>query len=397
LRFGIESPALHVQSGYGIQARYLAERLTADGHQVTVFAISGVGGGDLNIMGVPHYSPGRLGYNADVLDRHVGRAGCDVLLTLCDLAHQDTNMITRILESGVQVLHWVPVDCAPLSVILEAVLRYGGGQPVAMSRFGERMLRDRKFDPPYVPHSVDTRTFTPFMPATRAMLREETGVAGKFAVGVCAANADLNRKGFFQMYRAFAAFHADHPDSVLVLHSPLDGQFDHLNQIQLLGLEKAVKPTDDYPIKVGLLDAHYMAAWMNSVDVAMMPSWGEGFGVPAIEFQACGVPVIATDCSALTELVQPGIGWRVAGEEQEQPLHKRVMVAPRIDLLTRALGKAYGAWKRGGAAWQARQEKARAFAVAYDADVVYGAYWRPVLKRLEGGEWKAPVDSQAKA
>ena len=381
---GIVSPALHVKSGYGIQAAHLARQLQADGHQVVVYAISGVGAGVLTIEGVTHYPGGRLSYQADVLERNVRDSRAQVVITLVDLCNQDAATMARLIQSGIQVMHWVPVDCEPLSVIDEAVLRHGGGQPVAMSRFGERMLRDAGFTPAYAPHCVDTGIFRPFPAEYRDELREDQGLTGKFVIGVNAANGDLSRKGFFEMWRGFAAFHKEHPDTVLQLHSELDGQFDHIHEIRSLGLEKAVLATDDHLMKTGRLDAGYMAAWYNTCDAGLMSSWGEGFGVPAIEFQACGVPVIATDCSALTELVQPGTGWRVPGELKPNPLHKRAWKAPWIKGIEQALTKAHAAWSRGGAAWAQRQDKARVFTEAYETSEVYERYWRPILAGLPG-------------
>jgi glycosyltransferase involved in cell wall biosynthesis len=131
-----------------------------------------------------------------------------------------------------------------------------------------------------------------------------------------------------------------------------------------------------------------MSAWYNAADVYLCPSWAEGFGVPLIESQACGLPVIGTDCSAVTELVRPGTGWRVPGEAKENPLHKSEWRAPWISGITQALAKAHLAWQRGGSAWASRQRGARQFAAGYDAAVVYDAYWRPLLARLEAGDFK---------
>lgn len=386
MRIGISTNALHCSTGYGIQARHLAVRLRDAGHDVAVFANYGVKGAILTIGGFPHYPSGKLEYNADVIESHVAHWGADVLIALADVAHQDPATTARIRGRGVQVLHWMPVDCDPLSTLDETILRLGGGTPVAMSRFGERMLRAKGFDPLYAPHCVDTAIFAPMPAGARKEARAARGLDSKFTVAINAMNKDILRKGFFEAYRAFAPFHAKHPDSRILLHTDLDGRFDHEEEIVQLGLQKAVLTTEDYLIKIGALDEAFMAEWCNLADVGFMPSWGEGFGVPAIEYQACGLPVIATDCSALTELVRPGTGWRVAGEPKYQPLHKRAWVAPSIEGLTRALTQAYTAWK--GPAWKVRQHKARTFAEAYDAGRVFGEYWRPVLARLEAGEFK---------
>jgi glycosyltransferase involved in cell wall biosynthesis len=387
---GIVSPALHVRSGYGIQAAMLADRLRADGHQVVVFAISGTGGGVLNIAGVPHYPGGRLAYQADTLERHVAQTGAQVVLTLCDLAHQDAATIGRLRAGGVAVLHWVPADCEPLSMIDEAVLRFGGGQPVGMSAFGVRMLRGAGFTPLYVPHCVDTGLFAPLPEAARAMIRADQGISDKtFVVAWNGANSDILRKGGFEMWRAWAAFHAKHPDSVLWLHTDdLGERFDHAEEIRQLGLEDAIRPTDPHLVKTGQLDGAYMSAWYNAADVYLNTSWAEGFGVPLIESQACGLPVIGTDCSAVTELVQGGRGWLVPSELKYNPLHKRAWRAPWIKGIEQALTRAHNGWARGGSAWSQRRDRARKFASDYDPDYVYDVYWRPIVARLEGGEWR---------
>lgn len=382
MRIGIDTNALHAHTAYAIQARHLARRLRDDGHQVAIFAFYGVRGAILNIDGFPHYPAGRLEYNADVIEQHCADWQTDVLITLCDLAHQDPAAFARLRAAGVKVLHWVPVDCEPLSVLDEAVLKIGGGTPVAMSRFGERMLAGAGLVPLYAPHCVDTDLFRP-VDGGRDEMREAAGVGQRFAVAINAMSKDSIRKGFFEAYEGFAAFHVKHPKSVILLHSEQEGsQFDHAEFAQLAGIASAFIVSEDYKIKTGRLDDQYMAQWTNLADVYLCASWGEGFGVPVVEAQACGVPVIATDCSALTELVQPGTGWRVPSELKPNPLHKRRWRAPWIKGITQALESAHRAWEHGGSAWAQRQSRAREFALAYDADAVYAEYWRPIVKDL---------------
>ena len=51
-----------------------------------------------------------------------------------------------------------------------------------------------------------------------------------------------------------------------------------------------------------------LASLMNCFDVHMLCSKREGFGVPILETEACGVPNISHDFSSMTELVE-GHGW----------------------------------------------------------------------------------------
>jgi glycosyltransferase involved in cell wall biosynthesis len=390
MRFGLSTIALHDHSGYAVQARILARKLRAAGHQVDIFAFYGIRGAALTIGGFPHYPPGRLEYNADVIERHCQEAGTEVLITLCDLAHQDPHALARIRASGVQVLHWVPVDCSPLSVLDETILRLSGGVPLAMSRFGEQMMRDAGLDPVYVPHCVDTSVFRPLPDAAAA--RAHAGTADVFTLLTVAMNKDILRKGFFELYEAFAPFHAKHPASQLIMHSEEHGQFDHGEHCRLLGLklgQDVVFDADDYLINTGRLDERYMAGLYGVADAYVCPSWGEGFCIPLEEAHSAGLPVIAADNSALSEQLVPGTDWRVPCEAKWNPLHKRRWAAPWIKGLEQAMSRAYLSWERGGQPWRARQERARQFALGYDVDAVWVLHWEPLLKRLEAGEFRA--------
>jgi len=49
-----------------------------------------------------------------------------------------------------------------------------------------------------------------------------------------------------------------------------------------------------------------LVRWYSAADIAVVPSMFEGFGFPAAEAMACGIPVIAFNAGALPELVDDG-------------------------------------------------------------------------------------------
>jgi glycosyltransferase involved in cell wall biosynthesis len=117
-----------------------------------------------------------------------------------------------------------------------------------------------------------------------------------------------------------------------------------------------------------------MAAIYSSFDVLLAASAGEGFGIPVIEAQACGVPVIVSDFSAQPELV--GAGWVVKGQRQLTPI-KAWQFRPDVVDIHDALRRAYA--KHSGS----MREKCRAFALQYDADRVMTEYMLPALAEAE--------------
>jgi glycosyltransferase involved in cell wall biosynthesis len=106
------------------------------------------------------------------------------------------------------------------------------------------------------------------------------------------------------------------------------------------------------------------------------PSLDEGFGIPVIEAQACGTPVIVTNFSAQPELV--GSGWTVPYQPWWDFTQASWLALPSITGIMKALEEAYLA-RDDDEYRTAALEKAQ----EYDADKVYAENWRPVLTKLE--------------
>jgi glycosyltransferase involved in cell wall biosynthesis len=280
---------------------------------------------------------------------------------------------------GLRFCNWTPVDHDPLPPQVGQFLSSVDSRVVAMSRHGQRMLQDAGFDALYVPHAVDTAVFKP-QHAVRAELREALKIpVDAFVVGMVGNNQGLpSRKSFPQVFRAFAEFSKRHSDAVLYVHGDVMGRNNGVNLIQLgqaCGIDPdKMRTSDQLSLHLGIPQA-VVANVFSTFDVLAMPSMGEGFGIPLIESQAAGVPVITTDWTAMTELC--GSGWLVDGDpwwDQGQGAYQK---APFIGEILDAMEEAYT-----HAGSQELLEKAVAFAAGYDVNRVMEEMWLPVLAEV---------------
>ena len=146
-----------------------------------------------------------------------------------------------------------------------------------------------------------------------------------------------------------------------------------------LGIGAAVTFPDHYMYDMNMITQEQLAAFYRGLDVLSLCSYGEGFGLPLIEAQACGVPVVTTDASAMSELC--GAGWLVSGTPFWAPGHGAWWKRPDTDDIEQAYEAAWAAREDGK--MPALKESARAFALNYDIDRVFSQYMVPVLKELE--------------
>lgn len=172
--------------------------------------------------------------------------------------------------------------------------------PVSYSMFTKRAV-DRQLNTniPMIHHGIDTNTFFPIdnAEAKRRLHIPEN----KFVVGMVATNQE--RKLFEDLIPAFAKFCKDKPDAALMLHTnPRNcnyyGCHDLLDLMDQYGiLDKYLDTT-----KLAHCSDEVMNYLYNAIDVGVLCTQGEGFGLPIIHHHAAGKPVIATDCTSCSEL-----------------------------------------------------------------------------------------------
>ena len=110
------------------------------------------------------------------------------------------------------------------------------------------------------------------------------------------ASADAPLKGLRYLLRAYAQLLSRHPDLELLLVSKPQpgGKTEQL--VASLGIGDKVQ-------FVNGISTEDMVRYYAEATIAVVPSVYEGFGLPAGEAMACGVPVVSTDGGALPEVV----------------------------------------------------------------------------------------------
>ena len=109
-------------------------------------------------------------------------------------------------------------------------------------------------------------------------------------------SADQPLKGLRYLLHAYARLLKKYPDLELLLVSRPNPGGKTENLVKRLGIADKVK-------FVSGISTEQMVRYYAEAAIAVVPSVYEGFGLPAGEAMACGVPVVSTDGGALPEVV----------------------------------------------------------------------------------------------
>ncbi len=380
-------------SGYGEQTAAFVPRLQALGHDVAIAANYGLQAAQFDYGGTTVY-PSAGGWGNATLGTYAEHFKADLVIALCDA----WVLKPELWPDDLRVAVWAPLDHYPVPPAVLKVLQHKQVRTIAMSRFGEDWFTRFGLDPLYVPHGIDTNLFKPY-PERKSQLRQGLGVPeDAFLVGMVAANKgnpSIPRKSFPQVFDAFARFARKHPDAWMYVHSDPQGggSTGHGCDLDTLALAMQVPqervillPPEAWHLQIPK-DA--VANLYSAFDVLVNPSMGEGFGIPIVEAQACGCPVIASDHSAMTELT--GAGWLVSGDRWWDELQSSFLIMPSVDSIENALEAAYES--KGD---QKIKDAAVEFAMQYDADLVTVEHWEPTLAALERPREVLPISRQVR-
>jgi glycosyltransferase involved in cell wall biosynthesis len=373
-------------TGYGTQSLLLAERMIRHGLKFASLSNYGLEGRNdtLEISGVsvPHYARGLTQYSTDVMpvwtkdfaSKHPDLK--TVLFTLYDV------WVYNDLNYDDQIVSWVPLDHITLPPGVNKFLTRENVMPITMSIHGQEQLNNVGIENTYIPHAIDTTVFKPTdkMPNGQNVREYMEVPDDAFLVGMIAANkaaGQIHRKAFAENLLAFAIHLKKYPNSYLYIHSEpsrVYGGFDLGILLRMVGIpQENVLLPDSFVLRNGFSD-ETMAAFYSAFDVLLSTSYGEGFGIPTIEAQACGTRVITSNFAASKDLASED-SWKVEGQPFWDEAQSSFFQIPSVNKITAALEEAYHA-ERG------TSKVARKFALQYDVEKVWNEKWMPFLKDL---------------
>lgn len=370
-------------TGYGVQVKLLIDRMVKHGLKVANLSNYGLEGSIQEIKTphgkIPHYPRGFKPYSDDVIpvwhkdftSKHPDIK--DAVVTLYD------QWVYNDLQFDGDVIAWTPLDHVTLPPNVMKFLLRPNVTPITMSPHGQRQLEKAGIKSTYIPHAIDTSIMKPTDTVFGVPTRDYLDVPeDAFLVSIVAANKAnglVHRKALAEQIMAFSLFRQSHPDAYLYLHSepsPVFGGFNIPNLLRACGLtDECVRILNTDVNRTGYPD-EYLAGVYTASDVMLQVSYGEGFGVPVVEAQACGTRVITSNWAATQDLAGPDsflIDGQPFWDEPQQSFYN----VPNIGSIVNALKLAYDA-PRG------ISKPSIDFAKEFDVERVWTWYWLPFLR-----------------
>jgi len=385
------SNAPWAKTGYGLQAASLATRLQDDGHTVAFHCNYGLQGGVLSWRGITCFPNGLEGGYADkIIYGHIRTFQPDLVFTLFDIWVLQNQEFPLPGDQGYvppRWAAWIPIDHSPVSPHNLAVVPHIT-YPIAMSQHGSNELTRLGIKHTYIPHGVEKDYH--FTAAGRREFRRLLLLPDDaFLFGSVGLNRHFPcRKGFD---RLMAAFKEMPKNAYLYLHTLPTSQVGSMDLNKIAAYyeiaDRVIFP-DTYNYVMGYSQAG-MNAIYSAIDCYVHPTHGEGFGLPVLEAQACGCPVIATDCTSMPELCAPFSSELVAGGTLFVcEMGNRVLIDEGI--LAEKMKSIMGIYYDDPKGYMCMRANAGLWANSWDWDKLWIENWRPFLADVQRDIDRAP-------
>lgn len=324
------------QSAYSIQAKKHIAWLLEVGYEVTVFSFDTVAyRQELEF----ELSDGTV-KTVQLYPRYVDAWGNDIIQELFKLVKAD--LIITSYDHFVQSSSWhvlgenhlalAPVDCDPaitLTIDNLQPARWIAGTSLHAKRMIEQSLRAINIyrQVHYLPYSINTETFKPLHKSLkerkrlgRQVLYDKLELAKQgdkfnyeeFMSGIVLSTIGVNnaspaRKNYLVALQTASRLQETYKNVYLYIHTDINVAW---GGVDVLGLARKFKNLEGRVIfpaphlyHYRYFDENYVNAVYNASDLYLQPSVGEGFGMPVVEAQSAGTTVIATDATALSEVI----------------------------------------------------------------------------------------------
>ena len=317
--------------GYSVVFSKVAKELHDKGHEVYYLGMQTVSAPKRHPDGYMVLGIRFDAFCNDVLEDYLRVYNIECLITGLDLWMDCTKYIGEVVKKmGVTWICHVTINSTPMSPFLKQNI--GNARWfISPSDFVNKSLLDAKaLNVVKIPHGFDSSVFKPNLEIKNEM-KKKLGVEGKFVYITVMRNKGM-QKNYPALFAAYKILLMNDPEAskntiLLCIADPLEGDAMRLDVYrEFAGLQDHVKflyakPSEDksrleatyegdpkgMPHNANIsFDPEEMAKIYNAADVFVSSSSGESFQLPAIEAQACGVPVIMPDNTTASELTFSG-------------------------------------------------------------------------------------------
>ena len=224
--------------------------------------------------------------------------GVDALFTIGDY-HNFIGFDQLKTKSGFnhKWIAYYTIDSEPINEKYYSPMNYID-KIIVPSRFGQNVLSDVNFESEYIPYGVDSN-FYKINDDKIYIERQSRNIHNKFRFINVSRNC--SRKNIPAFLSSLKRVYNINPNISAYLHTSVDEEIKNL--ISRFGLEYIVDlPEEKVSLEIGCSDKELNFQY-NLSDSVIVTSTSEGFCLPLLEGQKCGLTPIATNYSSMIELV----------------------------------------------------------------------------------------------
>lgn len=334
----------------------------------------------------------KVEYGFDAIASYLLRYKPDIFLTMADIG-LNAGFIDGIKEARLKgwTGRWFAinlVDTESWEYLLWSKILDVPDKIIAGAKNGELLYNKHNIkNVKLIPMGVDTKTYFPM--EKKDELKNRFNLGGRFVVGFVGKNQ--RRKMHPYLIKGFSKFAKGKSDVTLLCHTDLESPAGWSIPCLIAKAEAEIDPEIQKPypkiimtnpeldvIARQRIQPEHMNEIYNLMDVYCYSVGGEGFGLPGLEAQSAGVPMMMTNYSSAIEIVSDGELMIPVLKDKYGRLVTEIgsngveNAIPDDEAMAEILNKIYQEWKEGKL--KERSEKARKFALGYDWDLISERY-----------------------
>lgn len=239
--------------------------------------------------------------------RHLWNPSPQMVIVALDIPMQES-MLVNLKGVGMPYIGIMPIESDPLCMSWAAILMQMDGVFI-ISEFGTQEAKKMGIDADHIQVGIDTASWRVPTSEERTALRKNLGFDDEEFVVLCVAD-NQERKLLSKTFEIVSAFRKNHHDKTTLVMVTRE----HLRvgwKLRDLAADSEYKLSDKFMLFERGLPFKELWSLYAMADVFLLTSKAEGLGMPILEAQAVGLPVVATGATAIMDHISDGRGYPI--------------------------------------------------------------------------------------